>query len=115
MINDNPKFNVIYLSQAQKYLYLLDDKTRSKIFENIDLARFTLDPGLLKKLTGEIWEFRTLFNGVKYRLLAFWDKRDSTNTLVVATHGFIKKESKVPKMEINKALEIRRKYFNDNK
>jgi len=114
-MKDKPKFSVIYLKQAQKYIYMLDEKTRIKIFENIDLARFTLDPELLKKLTGEIWEFRTLYNGIKYRLLAFWDKRDNANTLVVATHGFIKKESKTPKTEINKALEIRKKYFNENK
>lgn len=114
-MGDKPKFSVIYLKQAQKYIYLLDEKTRAKIFGNIDLARFTLDPELLKKLTGEIWEFRTLHNGIKYRLLAFWDKRDNVNTLVVATHGFIKKESKIPKTEINKALEIRKKYFNEYK
>jgi len=114
-MEDKPKFNVIYLKQAQKYIYLLDDKTKIKIFENIDLARFTLNPELLKKLTGEIWEFRTLYNGIKYRLLAFWDKRDNINTLVVATHGFIKKDSKVSKTEINRALEIRKKYFKKNK
>jgi mRNA-degrading endonuclease RelE of RelBE toxin-antitoxin system len=114
-MNEKPKFSVIYLKQAQKYLYLLDNKTRTKIFENIDLARYTLNPELLKKLTGEIWEFCTLHNGIKYRLLAFWDKRDNTNTLVVATHGFIKKENKVPNTEINKALEIRKNYFNENK
>jgi len=113
-MEEKPKFNIIYLKQAQKYIYLLDDKTRIKILENIDIARFTLDPELLKKLTGEIWEFRTLYNGIKYRLLAFWDKRDNTNTLVVATHGFIKKEKKVSKTEINKALVIKRNYFIEN-
>ena len=114
-MGEKPRFSVIYLKQAQKYIYLLDEKTRTKILENIDLARFLLDSELLKKLTGEIWEFRTLHNGVKYRLLAFWDKSDNENTLVVATHGFIKKENKVPKTEINKAMEIRKKYFDENK
>lgn len=28
------------------------------------------------------------------RLLAFWDKTDSEQTLVLATHGFIKKTQK---------------------
>lgn len=54
---------------------------------------------------------RTLFKGIKYRVLAFWDKEDSENTLVVATHGFIKKRSKVPEPEIQKAKHLRMKYF----
>jgi hypothetical protein len=45
--------------------------------------------------------------------LAFWDKSDSTNTLVISTHGFIKKQSKVPVNEITKAENQRVKYFQD--
>ena len=51
-----------------------------------------IDPELFKKLDDtDIWEFRTFYNKVKYRLLAFWDKDNGTNTLVIATHVFIKK------------------------
>jgi ribosomal protein S8 len=32
---------------------------------------------------------------------------------VVSTHGFIKKRSKIPDHEIEKALKIRLKYFDD--
>lgn len=56
---------------------------------------------------------RTLYQGLQYRLLAFWDKRNSTETLVILTHGFIKKQSKVPDKEIDKADAIRKKYFQD--
>lgn len=59
----------------------------------------------------EIWEFRTKFGGKEIRLLAFWDKEDETETLVMATHGFIKKGGKVPENEIERAVNIRRKYF----
>ncbi len=69
------------------------------------------DPKLFKKLTGEIWEFRTLYQGIQYRLFAFWDKSDKTETLVLSTHGMVKKVSKVPKAEIEKALKIRTEYF----
>jgi len=48
-----------------------------------------------------------------YRLLAFWDKTESESTLVISTHGFIKKRSKVPDSEIQKAKQIRAKYFED--
>jgi phage-related protein len=45
------------------------------------------------------------------RLLAFWDKTEKKETLVVATHGFIKKSQKTPKSEIEKAEKIRKQYF----
>ncbi|KAA3168335.1 type II toxin-antitoxin system RelE/ParE family toxin, partial [Akkermansia sp. BIOML-A61] len=55
------------------------------------------------------------YNKVKYRLLAFWDKDNGTNTLVIATHGFIKKTQKTPPKEIAKAEDIRKAYFNSKK
>lgn len=48
------------------------------------------------------------------RLLAFWDKTDVNETLVLATHGFIKKVDKVPANEIERAKAIRTKYFEIN-
>ena len=74
-------------------------------------AKYHIDPILFKKLEGEIWEFRTLFSGIQYRLLAFWDKTSCTETIVFATHGIIKKTCKVDKKEIQKAERIRQKYF----
>jgi len=68
---------------------------------------------LFKKLQNEIWELRTKFGGIQIRLLAFWDKKDNKETLVIATHGFIKKVDKVPANEINRALRLRDKYFNN--
>lgn len=63
-----------------------------------------------KKLeNSEIWEFRTLFNGNCYRLFSFWDTE--TGTLIVATHGIVKKTQKTPQKEIAKAEEIRQQYF----
>jgi len=68
---------------------------------------------LFKKLKDEIWEFRTKYNGIQYRLFAFWDKTEKTETLVISTHGIIKKVSNVPKTEIEKAEKIRKEYFNN--
>lgn len=53
-------------------------------------------------------------NRLDYRIdgpLAFWDKTDGAETLVLATHGFIKKVDKVPANEIQRAIKIRTKYF----
>lgn len=66
---------------------------------------------MFKKLEDDIWEFRTVYAGLQYRILAFWDKTDNKETLVLASHGFIKKVDKVPKKEIEKAKVIRKHYF----
>jgi len=107
------KFEVIFLEQAIEFLEKLDDKSRKKIYYNIDKSKLINDPKLFKKLKNEIWEFRTKYNGIQYRLLAFWDKTKKTETLVISTHGIIKKVSKVPKSEIEKAERIRNEYFNN--
>jgi phage-related protein len=107
----NKKFEVVFLEQAIDFLQSLDLKTRKKIYYNVDKAKLGLDPKLFKKLTGDIWEFRTKYSGKQYRLFAFWDKTDKTETLVISTHGIIKKVSKVPKEEIEKATQIRTEYF----
>ena len=70
-----------------------------------------VDKELFKKLSGEVWEFKTLYNKNYYRLFAFWDKTDRAATIVVSTHGIVKKTDKIPKSEIEKAERIRKQYF----
>jgi phage-related protein len=106
------KFDVKFLEDAAGFLDLLDQKPRDKIIYNINKARISNDKDLFKKLKGEIWEFRTLYTKMYYRLFAFWDKTDSTETLVISTHGINKKSKKVSPSEIEKAEHIRRLYFN---
>ncbi|MFW5831330.1 MAG: hypothetical protein ACOCVA_03710 [Prolixibacteraceae bacterium] len=48
-----------------------------------------------------------------YRLLSFWDKTDNQDTLVIATHGIIKKTDKISKAEIEKAKSIMKRYFEE--
>lgn len=106
-----PKFDVILLGEVWDLLDNIDEKSKEKIFYNIDKAKFVNDPELFKKLDDLIWEFRTKYRKTYYRLLAFWDKTDTTETLVVATHGIIKKTDKMPKAEIEKAKTIMKLYF----
>lgn len=105
------KFEVIFLTDARKFLLGLDEKTRDKIIFNIDKAKIKTDNELFKKLKDEIWEFRTLFNKTHFRIFAFWDKENDQKTLVLATHGTIKKTKKTPKKEIEKAEQLRLNYF----
>ena len=105
------KFDVIFLTEARKFLFDIDEKSRDKIIFNIDKAKVKNDNELFKKLKGEIWEFRTLFNKTHYRIFAFWDKENNQETLVLTTHGIIKKTDKTPEKEIEKAEKLRLKYF----
>ncbi len=89
----------------------LDDKTQKKIYYNARKAQLVNDPESFKKLNEFIWEFRTLFNKKHYRFFAFLDKSQNNETLVLATHGFLKKTQKTPKSEIKKAEDIRKAYF----
>ncbi len=98
-----PGFKVIMSGEVDAFLGTLQQDVRAKIIYNVD-------KDLFKKLEDtDIWEFRTLYKGIQYRLLAFWDTE--SETLVVATHGFIKKTQKTPRKEISKAEAIREMYF----
>ncbi|MFA5588920.1 MAG: type II toxin-antitoxin system RelE/ParE family toxin [Mariniphaga sp.] len=110
---DEYKFRVEFLEEAKGFLDGLDEKARDKIVYNIWKARSTNDKKLFKKLQDEIWEFRTKFNKNHYRLFAFWDKTDKNDTVIIATHGLIKKTDKIPKSEIERAEKYREKFFND--
>jgi phage-related protein len=104
-------FEILFLDEAFEFLSGLERKQYEKILYNIRKSQVELDPELFKKLSDDIWEFRTLYQGLQYRLLAFWDKTSTINTLVFSTHGFVKKRSKVPDKEIQKAVNIRTKYL----
>lgn len=78
------------MQPATEFISSLPEKAQKKVVYNINRVRGgEMDTNLFKKL-GEsgIWEFRTIFNGICYRLLSFWDTE--RNALVVATHGFVK-------------------------
>lgn len=110
-----PGFKVIMSAEVDAFLGTLQEDARAKIIYNVDkVANGFMDKDLFKKLENtDIWEFRTLYKGIQYRLLAFWDTE--LETLVVATHGFIKKTQKTPRKEIGKAEAIRKIYFETKK
>lgn len=113
-MEEKARFNVIYMDEAVKFLESLDEKVRGKITYNIGKAMLVIDKELFKKMgDSDIWEFRTLYGGMSYRLLAFWDTDEET--LVIATNGFVKKTQKTPLKEIAKAEELRKLYFNSKK
>lgn len=109
------KLKVVLTEEAQAFLDAQPFKAQQNIYYNI----FKVEEGVMKvdifkKLENtEIWEFRTLYNGICYRLFSFWDTEEET--LVIATHGIVKKTQKTPLKEIAKAEELRKEYFNNKK
>ena len=64
-----------------------------------------------KHLSGTegLYEIRVDFESNIYRFFSFFD----AGKLIVAINGFQKKTNKTPKSEIDKALKIKKQYFNE--
>lgn len=103
------KLKVVLMEEADAFMYSLPRKAYQKkvVYNLLKVENGILDKELLKKLENtEIWELRTLFNGLQYKLFTFWDTEECA--LVIATHGIVKK---TPAKEIAKAEKIRKEYF----
>lgn len=105
------KLQIVMMEEARDFLLNLPELASKKLLYNMDrVAGGERNSEIFKKLENlEIWEFRASVNGIAYRMFAFWDKDEQT--LIVATHGMIKKTQKTPKREIERACFIRRQYF----
>ena len=109
-MEQKPRFKIVYTEEAIDFLRHLPQKVKAKVVYSIGKSMYVLDNRLFKKLENtDIWEFRTLYNGNAYRLFAFWDTEE--DTLVIATHGMIKKSQRTPLKEIEKAEAKRKEYF----
>ncbi|MBI4824770.1 MAG: type II toxin-antitoxin system RelE/ParE family toxin [Nitrospirae bacterium] len=84
---------------AQKVIWVL------KLVEELDIV----PSSYFKKLEGteEIWECRIVFSSNSYRVFCFF----ADNSLVVLTHGFMKKSQKTPRAEIERAEAMRRDFL----
>jgi phage-related protein len=84
---------------AQKITWVLS------LLEDLDVV----PSSYLKKLVGteEIWECRIQFGSNTYRIFCFFTE----NSIIVLTHGLIKKTQKTPRQEIEKAETYRRDYL----
>lgn len=106
------KLTILLTDEAKAFVRSLPEKAQKKITFNIlKVEGGEMDKDLFKKLNDEIWELRTSYNGMCYRLLAFWDRE--RRALIIATHGFVKKTWKGPKREIDRAEAIMKQYYNN--
>jgi phage-related protein len=96
---------------VQDFLASLSGKVAQKIAWVLqileDLER--VPSVFFKKLTGteEIWECRIQYGSNIYRIFCFFD----SHSVVVLTHGLIKKTQKTPPQEIERAESYRRDYL----
>ncbi len=66
------RFKIKYLKEALEFINSLPEKVQDKVTYNIGKCQVRIDPDLFSKLSGsDIWEFRTLYDGIAYRLFAF--------------------------------------------
>jgi len=95
----------------QDFLDSLPGKTARKVtwvlrlVEDLDVV----PASYFKKLAGteEIWECRIVFGSNAYRIFCFFVE----NSVVVLTHGFVKKSQKAPISEIERAEAHRRDFL----
>ena len=109
------EIEIILLTEALGFLEEMPSKARKKMVSILNQVKEgSRDSRIFKKLDGtNIWEFRLEYDSIAYRLLAFWAK--NKKSLVVATHGFSKKDQKTPRKEIVKAEAIMKKYNETNR
>ena len=97
------------IKPVAEFIKTLDTKMKAKVVANLHLleeyGNKAREP-LSKPLGDGIFEVRTLENGNIVRVLYFFDE----SKIIIATNGFVKKQQKTPKSEIDLAKQIRKDY-----
>jgi phage-related protein len=109
----NKPIEIILLPEADKFVEKIEISARKKLFYAIRKTKMRICGDWFEKLRGskDIYEFRVKDSKKFFRLFAFWDSTGDTETLIVCTHGLIKKTNRTPKRDIEKAEAIKEKYF----
>lgn len=104
---------IIFLKPAENFFDEIELSARKKFFFCMRKTKSRIFGEWFKKMAGtkDIFEFKILDQGKNYRLFAFWDPRNVGVSLLVCTHGIIKKTDKTPRSEINRAEDIKKGYF----
>jgi len=108
-----PRSEVVFYREGETVLFeqwlnTLPVKVQAKCLSQVRLLRsqgYELRRPIADFLRDGIYELPPTYQGVNYRILYFF----SGKNIVVISHG-ISKESEVPAVEINRALERKKKY-----
>jgi phage-related protein len=100
---------------VQEFLDSLSAKVAQKVLWTLSLLEdLEIVPTIyFKKLMGtdEIWECRIQYGSNIYRIFCFFD----SHSLVVLTHGLVKKSQKTPQREIERAESYRKEFLSRRK
>ena len=91
----------------------LTAKEREKVDYGLVLLKTQdrLPAKFVKHIRDGLYELRTEYNGNIYRVFFIFDD----GNIVVLFNGFQKKKQKTPEKEINKAIEIKERYYEDKR
>lgn len=96
---------------VREFIDSLPGKAAQKIIWTLSLLEElgTLPAAYFKKLVNsdDIWEVRVSLGSDAYRIFCFF----AGNSIVVLTHGLVKKTQKTPPREIERAEEYKRKHL----
>jgi phage-related protein len=95
---------------VENFLDSLPGKVAQKITWTLEILenQGMLPSTYFKKLKNtEIWECRIQFGSNIYRIFCFFE----LNSIIVLTHGFIKKSQKTPQKEIERAIAYKNDYI----
>lgn len=110
---DEQKFRVEVLEDAKQFLDGIDEKSREKIITTFGKPKEQMIKNFLKSYKTKFGSSELNTTKLTSDFFAFWNKTDKEDTIVISTHGIIKKTDKIPKKEIEKAERIRQQYFNE--
>jgi phage-related protein len=99
---------------VENFLDSLPGKVAQKITWTLEILenQGMLPSTYFKKLKNtEIWECRIQFGSNIYRIFCFFE----LNSIIVLTHGFIKKSQKTPQKEIERAIQYKNDYISRRK
>lgn len=120
MIYSNIEYKVSFYKNSKgkssvlKYIGMLSNKERSKIYKYIEFLRVNkgiLDEPYSKHIKGKIRELRVDFGKNKHRIFYFTFVEKN----IVFLHAFLKKTPKTPINEIKKAEDLYYNIINNSK
>ncbi len=100
-----------YGGYFETFMATLEDKVQEKIDYGLLLlaSQERISAKFVKSIRDGLFELRTEYNGNIYRVFFIFDE----GQIVVLFNGFQKKTQKTPNNEIEKALKIKKAYYED--